>query len=129
MAIVKSISFVDFLNQHHYLLILVVKKYIYGKMVKIVNREKEPMKNESLGKIIQEARKSKKWTQEQLAKHLFTSKHAISSWENDRTEPDFSSLKKIIKLLNIDIHKIFIYLLFISSPIFIEYNSVFLDII
>lgn len=98
-------------------------------MVKIVNREKEPMKNESLGKIIQEARKSKKWTQEQLAKHLFTSKQAISSWENDRTEPDFSSLKKIIKLLNIDIHKIFIYLLFISSPIFIEYNSVFLDII
>ncbi|WP_187230108.1 MULTISPECIES: helix-turn-helix transcriptional regulator [unclassified Lactococcus] len=89
------------------------------------------MKNESLGKIIQEARKSKKWTQEQLAKHLFTSKQAISSWENDRTEPDFSSLKKIIKLLNIDIHKIFLtfylfhlpYLLKITPSSYILFNK------
>ena len=48
-----------------------------------------------LGKRIANLRKSKKWTQDDLAKILFVTDKTVSSWESNRTEP---SLEIIIKL-------------------------------
>lgn len=56
----------------------------------------------SLGQRIREARKAKGMTQEQLASALYVSRQTISSWENDRSEPDYEMLMRLMKLLEAD---------------------------
>ena len=52
---------------------------------------------------LQELRKQKGLTQEQLAQSLFVSRTAISKWESGRGYPNIDSLKAIAKLFSISI--------------------------
>ena len=55
---------------------------------------------------LQELRKQKGLTQEQLAKALFVSRAAISKWESGRGYPNIDSLKAIAKLYNVSIDEL-----------------------
>ncbi|MEG2626288.1 MAG: bacitracin resistance transcriptional activator BcrR, partial [Christensenella sp.] len=46
---------------------------------------------------LQELRKNKNLTQEQLAEQLYVSRTAISKWESGRGYPSIDSLKEISK--------------------------------
>ena len=48
-------------------------------------------------KKLQELRKQKGLTQEELAKKLYVSRTAISKWESGRGYPSIDSLKEIAK--------------------------------
>ena len=52
---------------------------------------------------LQELRKQKGFTQEQLAELLFVSRTAISKWESGRGYPNIDSLKAIAKLFSVSI--------------------------
>ena len=56
-----------------------------------------------IGKIIADARKSKKLTQQELAKILNVSDKAISNWETGKNYPDLLTLKDVAKYLDISI--------------------------
>lgn len=60
----------------------------------------------NLGKTIQDLRKKKDLTQEQLAKKIDVSKKTISKWENDETYPDIEHLKKLCKIFKVDIENL-----------------------
>ena len=51
-----------------------------------------------LGKLIQEARKKKGYTQTQLAEKLNVSNKAISHWETGRYYPDYEYFNDIAKV-------------------------------
>ena len=55
---------------------------------------------------LQELRKSKDLTQEELASSLFVSRTAVSKWESGRGYPNIDSLKAIAKFFNITIDKL-----------------------
>ena len=55
---------------------------------------------ETIGDRIKLARKKCGYTQETLAKTLYFSDKAISSWENNRTKPDIKSLCVLSETLN-----------------------------
>jgi len=55
------------------------------------------------GKKLQELRKQKGLTQEQLAKSLYVSRTAISKWESGRGYPSIESLKQIAKTFDITV--------------------------
>lgn len=55
------------------------------------------------GKAIRQARVAKNMTQEQLAQDLFVSKQAVCQWENGQTSPNFESVKRIRKVLGVDL--------------------------
>ncbi len=61
----------------------------------------------SLGKKIQELRKAKGVTQNELAEKLFVSYQAVSQWENGNTNPDISILPNIAKVFNVSIDELF----------------------
>lgn len=52
---------------------------------------------------LQQLRKGKEWTQEQLAEELFVSRTAISKWESGKGYPNIYSLKSISKLFSVSI--------------------------
>jgi len=52
---------------------------------------------------LQQLRKEKKLTQEQLAEELFVSRTAISKWESGKGYPNIESLKSISKIFSISI--------------------------
>lgn len=58
---------------------------------------------ESLGQGIRKARRDKGMTQEQLASALYVSRQTVSSWENDRSEPDYETLMRIMELLDVNV--------------------------
>ena len=58
---------------------------------------------ESLGQRIRNARKAKSMTQEQLASALYVSRQTVSGWENDRSEPDYETLMRIMELLDVNV--------------------------
>ena len=55
---------------------------------------------------IQELRKQKGLTQEELAEALFVSRTAISKWESGRGYPNIDSLKSIAKFFNVTIDQL-----------------------
>lgn len=55
---------------------------------------------------LQELRKQKGLTQEQLAESLFVSRTAISKWESGRGYPNIESLKAIAKLFSLSIDEL-----------------------
>ena len=57
---------------------------------------------ESLGRRIREARKAKGMTQEQMASALYVSRQTVSSWENDRSQPDYETMMRLMKLLEVE---------------------------
>lgn len=57
----------------------------------------------TLGEKISMYRRSKGMTQQELGEHLNISAQAISKWENDLSEPDISTLKKISELFQVNL--------------------------
>ena len=55
---------------------------------------------------LQELRKQKGLTQEELAKELFVSRTAISKWESGRGYPNIESLKLISKLFSVTVDEL-----------------------
>lgn len=55
------------------------------------------------GDKLQQLRKQKGWTQEELAGLLFVSRAAVSKWESGRGYPEIDSLKAISKLLSVSV--------------------------
>lgn len=55
---------------------------------------------------IQELRKQKGLTQEQLAEKLYVSRTAISKWESDRGYPNIESLKAIAKFFSVTVDEL-----------------------
>lgn len=52
---------------------------------------------------LQQLRKEKSWTQEQLAEKVLVSRTAISKWENGKGYPNIDSLKILSKLFEVSI--------------------------
>ena len=52
---------------------------------------------------MQQLRKEKELTQEQLAEQLYVSRTAISKWESGKGYPNIESLKSISKLFSVSI--------------------------
>ena len=57
-------------------------------------------------KKLQEIRKQKGLTQEELAKALYVSRTAISKWESDRGYPNIESLKAIAKFFSVTVDEL-----------------------
>lgn len=55
---------------------------------------------------LQELRKGKKLTQEELAQDLFVSRTAISKWESGRGYPSIDSLKEISRYFSVSIDEL-----------------------
>lgn len=55
------------------------------------------------GEKLSELRKSRKLTQEELAKALYVSRTAISKWESGRGHPSIDSLKEISAFFSVSI--------------------------
>ncbi len=59
-----------------------------------------------IGKFINNCRKDKGLTQEQLAEKLGVTSKSISRWENGNTMPDYSLLKDLCNELNINVNEL-----------------------
>lgn len=57
-------------------------------------------------KKLQEIRKQKGLTQEELAKQIFVSRTAISKWEQGRGYPNLESLKRLAKLFSVTVDQL-----------------------
>ena len=55
---------------------------------------------------LQELRKQKGWTQEEVAEVLFVSRTAVSKWESGRGYPNIDSLKSIADLFSVTIDEL-----------------------
>ena len=55
---------------------------------------------------LQELRKNRGLTQEELAKELFVSRTAVSKWESGRGYPSIDSLKEISKFFSVTIDEL-----------------------
>ena len=64
------------------------------------------MNQEKIGKFISKCRKDKNITQEELAEKLSVSNKTISRWENGVNMPDYSVLKDLCNILDIDINEL-----------------------
>lgn len=64
------------------------------------------MNQEKIGKFIAECRKSKKFTQSELAGKLGVTEKSISNWENGRNMPDLSLFKPLCDELEISINEL-----------------------
>ena len=64
------------------------------------------MSSAKIGKFIQECRKEKKLTQEELGELLGVSSKSISRWENGITMPDLSLVTTIADILNVEVSEL-----------------------
>ena len=55
----------------------------------------------TLGEKLSQYRRTSGMTQQELGERLNISAQAISKWENDLSEPDISTLKKLSELFDI----------------------------
>lgn len=55
---------------------------------------------------LQQLRKQKEWTQEQLAQQLYVSRTAISKWESGKGYPSIDSLKAIAQLFAVSVDEL-----------------------
>ncbi len=59
-----------------------------------------------ISKNIKQLRQERGMTQEELAEKLFVTRQAISSWENDRTQPDVHMLGKLREIFGVSIEEL-----------------------
>ena len=64
------------------------------------------MDQKKIGKFLQELRKEKGLTQEQVAAHLNTTNRTISRWETGSNTPDISMLVDIAEFYGVDVREI-----------------------
>ena len=65
------------------------------------------MNLEKIGKFIAKCRNDRKMTQFELSEKLGVSDKSVSRWENGRTMPDYHTLKKLCKELEITYNDFF----------------------
>ena len=75
----------------------------YGKTAYTNDETENDME---FNKKLQELRKSKNLTQEELAKSLFVSRTAISKWESGRGYPGIDSLREIAKFFSVSLDEL-----------------------
>lgn len=56
----------------------------------------------TLGELIRTARLARNWTQRELAEQMNVSRSAVSNWENDNAEPDFTTICALSAVLRCD---------------------------
>lgn len=61
-----------------------------------------------IGKFIQEKRKEKKLTQEELAEKLFITDRAVSKWERGLSLPDADKMLELCDILDINVNELLI---------------------
>ena len=59
-----------------------------------------------IGHQIQKLRKSKNMSQEKLAEKLDVSRHSISNWEREVSNPDLKTILEITKLFNVSLNQL-----------------------
>lgn len=59
-----------------------------------------------IGKRIEELRKGKGWTQAQLAEKADITRTQISRYEHDKQDPDFSTVVRLAKALEVSVNSI-----------------------
>lgn len=59
-----------------------------------------------ISKNIKRLRNARNISQEALAEKLFISRQAVSSWENDRTQPDIEMISKLAEVFNVSIEEL-----------------------
>ncbi len=59
-----------------------------------------------ISKTLKRLRAEKGITQEQLAEQLFISRQSVSSWENDRTQPDLEMLGRLSEIFGVSIEEL-----------------------
>ncbi|MGN1315926.1 MAG: DUF2157 domain-containing protein [Acutalibacteraceae bacterium] len=59
-----------------------------------------------ISKNIKRLRTLNNLSQEELAQQLFISRQAVSSWENNRTQPDVEMIKKLSELFNVPVEEL-----------------------
>ena len=59
-----------------------------------------------ISKNIKRLRNAQGISQESLAEKLFISRQAVSSWENDRTQPDIEMIGKLAEVFNVSIEEL-----------------------
>ncbi len=59
-----------------------------------------------ISKTLKRLRSEKGITQEQLAEQLFISRQSVSSWENDRTQPDIEMLGKLSEVFEVSVEEL-----------------------
>jgi transcriptional regulator with XRE-family HTH domain len=64
------------------------------------------MNQEKIGKFISKCRKDKNITQEELAEKLGVTNKTISRWENGKNMPDYSILKDLCNILDINVNEL-----------------------
>ena len=64
------------------------------------------MEQEKIGRFIQECRKEKKLTQNELAEKLNITNKAVSKWETGRGMPDASILLELSKILDVTVNEL-----------------------
>ena len=65
-------------------------------------------KNKTIGERIQYLRKKNTMTQRELAGILYVSDKTVSSWERDRTRPDYMIIIKISELFHTSVNYLLI---------------------
>ncbi len=61
----------------------------------------------TFGQKLKSARKSKKYTQKQLADEIGAKHNSVSDWENDKNRPDPDTIESICEVLDISANYLF----------------------
>ncbi len=59
-----------------------------------------------ISKNIKRIRTNKNMSQDELAQKLFISRQAVSSWENNRTQPDIDMVKKLSEVFDVSVEEL-----------------------
>ena len=70
----------------------------------------------TLGELIRTARLAQHWTQRELAEQMNVSRSAVSNWENDKTEPDFTTICGLSAVLHCDFVSQYVEIIADSQP-------------
>ena len=70
----------------------------------------------TLGELIRTARLAQHWTQRELAEQMNVSRSAVSNWENDKTEPDFTTICGLSAVLHCDFVSQYVEIITDSQP-------------
>ncbi len=62
--------------------------------------------NMKISRTLKRLRSEKGLTQEELARLLFISRQSVSSWENDRTQPDIDMLIKLSEIFSVSVEEL-----------------------
>lgn len=78
---------------------------MYTKGTEIyIRKEEKHLNKPTLGKRLKDIRLKLNLSQENVANHLYVTRQSISKWENDKSNPDLDTLKKLSVYYDIPIN-------------------------